>query len=208
MTILKTSLSALALVSVAAVANAGTVDTIDASSGQADTYFVPSQGLETTSPYYRNQSGDWGWTHNAVADALTATSVELDISAYDVDAAPCGAQDDADCEFDEIFGWDTDTSMWLSLGFLEGSTNTFSFTTFDLSTLHGGALLNEVAAGLELWMDIDANDTGSWLVSLAKSVITTDGEDPGNPNPVPLPAAGWMLVAGLGGLGLMGRRKS
>lgn len=208
MTFLKTSLSTLALLGVAAMANAGTVDTIDASSGQADTYFVPSVGLETVSPYYRDQNGDWGWTHNAVADALTATSVELDISAYDVDAAPCGTTNNADCEFDEIFAYDTDTSAWLSLGFLEGSTNAFSFTTFDLKTLHGGALLNEVAAGLEIWMDIDANATGSWLVSLAKSVITTDGEDPGNPNPVPLPAAGWMLVAGLGGLRLMGRRKS
>lgn len=30
---------------------------------------------------------------------------------------------------------------------------------------------------------------------------------PTNPSPVPLPAAGWMLIAGLGGLAAMGRRR-
>lgn len=206
MTFLKTTLTAMALLGAAAAANAGTVDTIDASSGQADTYFVPSPGLETTSPYYRDQDEDWGWTHNAIADAATATSVELSISAYDVDAAPCGASDPADCEFDDIYGYDAATDSLIYIGTLEGSTNAFSFTTFDLT---GSALIDDVVAGLQIFMDIDANDTGSWLVSLAKSVITTDGEDPGNPNPVvPLPAAGWMLMAGIGGLGLMRRRKS
>lgn len=204
MNVLKCGILAVALSGFAGFASAASVDTIDASSGQADTYFVPTVGQETTSPYYRGNGDDWEWTHNAVADAATATSVELDISAYDVDESPCGL---TSCEVDNIYGYDEDTSSWLLIGSLIGDNNAFSFTTFDLMTAAGGALLDEVVTGLSLMIEIDELNAG-WLVSLSKSVITTDGANPGNPNPVvPLPAAGWMLIAGIGGLGALKRRK-
>ena len=54
----------------------------------------------------------------------------------------------------------------------------FSFTTFVL----GASWFDEIATGLAVRMNIDSTGTGFWLVSLAKSVITTEGDDPGNPN--------------------------
>ena len=97
------------------------------------------------------------------------------------------------------------TLGWVALGNLAGMNNMFSFTTFVL----GASWFDEIATGLAVRMNIDSTGTGFWLVSLAKSVITTEGDDPGNPNPgvIPLLAAGWMLIAGLGGLAAVRRRK-
>ncbi|MEM6579173.1 MAG: VPLPA-CTERM sorting domain-containing protein [Pseudomonadota bacterium] len=53
------------------------------------------------------------------------------------------------------------------------------------------------------WTDVSANSKG------ANDFVftTTDGPTPGTPPAVPLPAAGWMLIAGVAGLGFAGRRK-
>lgn len=178
-------------------------DTIDAASGQAGTYFVPTLGQETDSPYYRWYGEGWSWTHNALAPFTTAT---LNISAYDVDEAPCGS---SVCENDTIEAYDATSSMWILLGSLTGDDNAFSFTSFDLVAAAGGALLDDVLAGLQVRMKIDV-DNGGWAVSLSKSVITTDGSGAGNPNPgtVPLPAGGLLLIGALGGLGALRRKRA
>ncbi len=96
--------------------------------------------------------------------------------------------------------------MWETVGELAGSTNTFSFTTFNL----GASWFDEIAAGLMVQILIDQNDTNFWGVSLAKSVLSIDGAplpDP-NPNPVPLPAAVWLFGTAILGLVGFGRRKS
>lgn len=180
-------------------AQAAVVDTLEAGTG----FFTPV-GQQTSSPYYRSSTQDWGWTHNAIAAGFT--SAKLNISAYDVDEAPCGI---TNCEVDNIEAFDAASGTWMLLGALTGDDNAFSFTEFDIYGYMGGVLIDDIVAGLQVRMDIDVLGAG-WLVSLGKSVITTDGANPGNPNPgtIPLPAAGWLMIAGLGGLAAARRRRN
>ncbi len=206
-TITKTILgAAFGVLATAGIASAATVDTIDATSGQAGTYFVPSLGQETDSPYYRRSGEDWDWQHNAIASGFT--SAKLNISAYDVDEAPCTWN--GPCELDVIEAYDANTNSWLALGSLTGDDNAFSFTEFDIYAAAGGALVDDIIAGLKVRILIDENlPTQGWAVSLAKSVISTDGSGPGNPNPgqVPLPAGAWLMLTAVGGFAAMRRRK-
>lgn len=198
--------AAFGILATTGFAHAATVDTIDASSGQAGTYFVPSAGQETDNPYYRGFGEDWGWQHNAIASGFT--SAKLNISAYDVDEAPCTWN--GPCELDVIEAYDSATSSWIALGSLSGDDNAFSFTEFDIYAAAGGDLVDDIIAGLQVRILIDQNlPTQGWYVSLAKSVITTDGGNPGNPNPgaVPLPAGAWLMLTAMGGIAAMRRRK-
>ncbi|WP_243722054.1 VPLPA-CTERM sorting domain-containing protein [Meridianimarinicoccus aquatilis] len=184
---LKTIATAAVLAVAAGTAANAAVDTIQAPTG----FFVPTVGDENFSPYRRGASEDWGWTHGAIAGPITSAS--LNISAHDVDAA--------DGEVDNIYAYDGMTRVLL--GSLAGANGVFAFTEFVL----GANFYDDIATGLIVEIDIDVNNDG-WLVALGKSTLTTDGSGPGNPTPtVPLPAAGWMLIAGVGGLAAMRRKK-
>ena len=195
MNIIKIALISATIALTGAAVQATTVDTIQAPTG----FFTPSLGQELQFPYYRGKGQDWGWQHNPIAAGFT--SALLNVSAYDVDAAQG--------EVDKIEAYDSANSTWVLLGSLAGANNIFSFTEFDIFAAAGGNLIDDIIAGLQVRIKIDTATSGSWLVSLGKSVITTDGGNPGNPNPgtVPLPAAGWLMMAGLGGLAAMRRRR-
>ena len=67
--------------------------------------------------------------------------------------------------------------------------------------------VDNIATGLQVKMDIDAN-RGGWAVTLAKSTLTTDGSGLPTPIPgVPEPETYAMLLAGLGVMGAVARRR-
>lgn len=185
------------------VTSAGVVDVVDALSPASNAnpnYFVPGGAQPFDIPYFRYTGQDWGWKHNAILG--TYATATLSISAYDVDNP--SSVSGIDNEIDEIYGWETSTSSWDLIGTLAGSTDTYSFTTFNL----GSSWADEISSGLMVSILIDQLDTVYWGVSLAKSVIATDGEGPGDPNPgaeVPVPAAAWLFGSAL--LGFVGFRR-
>ena len=168
------------------------VDVVEAPTG----YFVPTDAQKGDSPYYRWWDDDWGWTHTAIPG--TFSTAELSISAFDVDY-PYG-------EVDIIYAYDTDTTTWIELGYLEGEDEQWSYKTFDLNLSIFG---NEINNGLEVWIDIDTTHTSNyWAVTLAKSVLNLDGGTIPGPGPgaqVPEPAT--FLLFGFGLAGLAGLKK-
>jgi hypothetical protein len=169
------------------------IDVVEAPSG----FFVPTDAQKYDSPYYRTQDQDWDWTHGAIAAGFT--SAALNISAFDVDTDGNGGASPP--EVDNIYAMDS--GSWVLLGSLAGFGDVWEFTTFDLSA----NFFDDIAAGLQVKIDIDANNIG-WQVTLAKSTLTTDGSGPGNPNPgVPEPGTWAMLIAGMGVVGAQMRRR-
>jgi len=167
-------------------------DVKDYSNNTATEYFVDTDANKYNSPWYRGASEDWSWTHNALAG--TFTSIKLEISAFDVDFPD---------EVDNIYAWDG--AGWILLGQLGGSSDVWSFGTFDLTSYSWAAA--QVNAGLQLRIDIDARNAG-WIVTLGKSVLSTDGgtatcvPTPGNPctNTVPEPGPVSLAALALGAL--------
>lgn len=170
-----------------------------------DTIEYPTpEFVDPSDPYgnYRWWDEDWGWTHNAIG--VSVTSATLNIAAYDVDYC---ATETSGCEWDMISAYDSGT--WVDLGLLEGSNNTWDFTTFTL----GSNFFDDIAAGLQVRIDIDQNNTeDNWAVALSKSALSINGgvipdPDPGT-TPVPAPAGLALLGLGLVGLGFSQRRRN
>jgi hypothetical protein len=113
-----------------------------------------------------------------------------------VDAGP-----NASYELDNIYALDSGT--WTLVGSLAGNNNTWAFSTFALGT----NFYDDIATGLQVKIDIDAHNSG-WLVSIAKSSLSVDGGTLPPPVPsVPEPETYAMLLAGLGLIGGIARRR-
>ena len=156
-------------------------------------YFVPSDAQKTTYPYYRWDADDWGWTHNPIAGPFTTAT--LNISAYDVDW-----YSDSGGEHDLIYAWDKN-GVKTYLGELDGASDEWSYTIFPLNL---SLFDTAITAGLQVWMDIDSNHTDDWAVTLAKSVLSVDGETLPGPGPGAVPEPATMLLLGSGLIGLAG----
>lgn len=148
-------------------------------------FFVPTDAQRYDDPYYRWYGMDWGWTHGAMGGAIT--SAKLNISAFDVDYAQG--------ERDAIYAYDGASKVFL--GHLIGLNDAWAFTEFSL----GANFFDDIATGLKVFMEIDIKADG-WAVTLAKSSLTTDGTNPGNPEPgaVPEPSTYMLMAAGVAGL--------
>lgn len=87
---------------------------------------------------------------------------------------------------------------------LLGSTTLFSrqFNADTVAGLPGGSASN-TANTLQLVVELDAFETEEYTIR-----ATSMGRATTTPSLIPLPAAGWLLIAGLGGLALAGRRKA
>ena len=155
-------------------------------------FFVPTDAQKYNAPYYRNGSQDWAWQHNAIGG--TFTSALLTISAFDVDSGSG--------EVDNIYA--EDNGVWTLLGALTGTNNNWEYAN---SFVLGSNFFDDIAAGLNVRIDIDATNSG-WVVTLGKSVLTTDGSDLPPPLPgVPEPSTWAMLITGFGLVGAMARRR-
>ncbi|OYW46018.1 MAG: hypothetical protein B7Z33_09600 [Sphingomonadales bacterium 12-68-11] len=157
------------------------VDVVEAPTG----FFAPGSGATNSAPYWRFGEGDWGWSHGAVGGSFTTAS--LFISGYDVDFG----------EIDNIYGKKGGVQTLIG-SLTQTGSNVFSYTEFALDS----SWFADIAAGLELWVDIDAGNDG-WALTLGKSVITTDGTAPPPPTPgaVPEPATWAMMILGFAVIG-------
>jgi hypothetical protein len=186
------------------------VDVVDATTGQADTYFVPASVDDDTiwyadgGIYYRFYAKDWGWNHTFAnpADLLPATidkvnSATLAIDAYDVDKG----------EFDIISGDGT------VLGQLDGKDDDWATTVLDLT---GSALDDLLDGTMDIWMDIDSeHDYMKWAVALGSSTLTVDYEtvelievEVPCPQTIPAPGAIFMSSMGVIIVGYLRRRRT
>jgi hypothetical protein len=185
--------SALALAVPLAVplAQAAAINTVEAPTG----FFTPTDAQKTEFPYYRYSAHSWGWAHGALPGSFS--SATLNISAFDIDASTG--------EVDQV--WAMDSGTWVLLGALAGNDNIFAFSNFTL----GANFYDDINLGLQVRMDIDTLQQ-NWAVSLAKSTLSVDGgvlppPEPGPVAAIPEPHSYALMLAGLGLVAVMARRR-
>ena len=177
----------MATISIGSANAAAYTDTVEASTG----FFLPAGAGPFDSPYYRDGSQDWGWQHGAISAPFSTAT--LNISAFDVDSP---------FEIDSIYAYDN--GVRTLIGTLTGESDSYSFSTFNL----GANFFDDIAAGLQVDVDIDSENSG-WVLTLVKSAVAVDGGalPPPTPGAVPEPGTWAMFLGGFGLMGGLMRRK-
>jgi len=186
-------------------------DIVDATSGQADTYFVPASVSDDNiwnaegQKYYRSYVQDWGWNHTFADPAalLPATidkinSATLAIRAFDVDPTPL--------EIDLVSG------DGVLIGQLDPRDDRWNVTTFNLGATELSKLLD---GALDVWMDIGPQYSG-FRVALGSSTLTVNYETlelvevevPCPSETIPAPGAILLGSIGVGVVNWLRRRRT
>lgn len=150
--------------------------------------FVGSAHAVTASDTVDLSSFGWGYgtvdfQHASIWGVVPAQAT-LAITAKDVDST--------DGELDNVFAYNVDSSSWINLGNLTGTNNANSTTTFTFSLTPDWS--NSISSGLKVSIQRDQ----TFVFGPVQSTLTAV---------VPEPETYAMLLAGLGAVGFMARRR-
>ncbi|MBL8447406.1 MAG: PEP-CTERM sorting domain-containing protein [Zoogloeaceae bacterium] len=163
-------------IALACAAQAGTITNIVNTGPAFGGYFYSDTTLE--------------WSHAPILTPFQSATLTIDALDVEFDAVPP--------EQDRVSAYDTATSSWIELGFLNGPPSGSS-TVFDLLP----SLFDDIASGLMVKIDINVGTTAvDYAMTLTRSTLAVT--DPDTPPSIPEP--GTLALAGLGLAALAHRR--
>jgi hypothetical protein len=189
-----------------AISETGFTDTLTLGVGSYQFGFAPAGGVSVNGG--TNTRGVAFTQMSLAASAATATGGSVSFTQNvcaeqsNGSAVSCGG------------GWQSaPTALTESINVTAAGTYSISGSFVSEVVLNGGAI--EYSCGSEACFDYysitaDAGDPAQFYVNLltpGASLISASGASYTEPSPVPIPAAGWLMLSALGGMALLGRRR-